>query len=288
MGHKKKLKSFDNVSTNYQAVFLDSFGVIKNASGIIPGVVESVESMLEAGKEIIILTNDSSRSPKVLAENFQNLGLKMVTEDDIISSGMMAMAFLKNKIKKGTIVYVGTSSSSFYVRETGLNCIPIRDVDLSDVSDISALVFLDDEGYSWQAHLNKTINLLRMKSMPVVVANTDSTYPVSNKEVNIATGAIARMIEKISKKKFIYFGKPDSQMFMMACERLQNQDIKRKEILMVGDTLRTDIMGGNKFGLATALVLSGNTSERQMRTYIKSTGIIPNYICPSIANTKLD
>jgi HAD superfamily hydrolase (TIGR01450 family) len=284
MGHKMKLRSFNGVVKNYKAVFLDSFGVIKNAGGIIPGVVESIESMMAAGKEIIILTNDSSKSPEFLAENFRNLGLDMVTEEDVISSGMMALSFLKNKIKKGTIVYIGTTSSSFYVRETGLNCISIRDLDLADIKDVSALVFLDDEGYSWQHHLNKTINLLRLKSIPVVVANTDNTYPVSKNEVNIATGAIARMIEKISKKKFIYFGKPDSQMFMFAYERLKNQKINRNEILMVGDTLRTDIMGGNKFGLSTALVLSGNTSEKQMRTYIKSTGIIPNYICPSISN----
>nr|WP_262914198.1 TIGR01459 family HAD-type hydrolase [Portibacter lacus] len=279
-----KLRSFESVLKNYKAVFLDSFGVIKNAHGIIPGVIDSVNTLKEMGKEVIVLTNDSSKSPALLAQNFRRLGMDMVNEENIISSGMMALAFLKNKIKKGTIVYVGTKQSSFYVEETGRNFISIRDFNLKDIKDVSALVFLDDEGYDWQMHLNKTINILRMKSIPVVVANTDNTYPVSSTEVNIATGAIARMIEKISKKKFIYFGKPDSQMFMFAYERIVNKkNLKRNEILMVGDTLRTDIMGGNKFGLGTALVLSGNTSENQMRTYIKSTGIIPNYICPSIA-----
>lgn len=268
----------------YKAVFLDSFGVIKNAHGIIPGVVDSVKHMRSQGKEIIVLTNDSSRSPQQLAENFHNLGLDLISEEDIISSGMMARAFLVNKINKGTIVYIGTPSSSFYVQNLGREFISINDLDLDNLDEVSALVFLDDEGYDWQKHINKAVNLLRLKSIPVIVANTDNTYPVSQKEVNIATGAIARMVEKISKKKFIYFGKPDSQMFMFAYERLSKKvNVERNEILMVGDTLRTDIMGGNKFGLGTALVLSGNTSENQMRTYIKSTGIIPSYICPSIA-----
>ena len=52
---------------------------------------------------------------------------------------------------------------------------------------------------------------------------------------------------------------------------------------MVGDTLTTDIIGANKFGLDSALVLTGNTIPDQSEFLIKSSGIIPNYICDSIA-----
>lgn len=284
MGHKKKLKSFRSVLSNHQAILLDSFGVIKNYKGLIPGVLESIDYMKSEGKQVLILTNDSSKSPARLAENFYRLGLRGISEADIISSGMMAMHFLNNKIKKGRIVYVGTEESAYYVNNLGLEIESINDVDLDNLSDVSALVFLDDEGYDWKEHLNKTVNLLRHKSIPVIVANSDSTYPVSKNEVSIATGELAKIVERISKKKFIYFGKPDSQMFLLAYEKVMDRvNLKRKEILMVGDTLSLDILGGNKFGLSTALVLSGNTPEDQMRLYIKSTGIIPDYICPSIA-----
>jgi ribonucleotide monophosphatase NagD (HAD superfamily) len=50
---------------------------------------------------------------------------------------------------------------------------------------------------------------------------------------------------------------------------------------MVGDTLQTDILGGNKFGLDTVLVLSGNTLPADVDTNIASTGIAPTYICES-------
>lgn len=50
---------------------------------------------------------------------------------------------------------------------------------------------------------------------------------------------------------------------------------------MVGDTLRTDILGGNKFGLDTVLVLSGNTLPQDANTRITATGILPTYICES-------
>ncbi len=284
MGFRKKLRPFEDVMEKYKVIFLDSFGVIKNYNGIIPGVVQSVEKMKADGKQVYILTNDSSKSPEKLASNFNKIGLKGIGKKDVISSGMMAMLFIKNKIKKGRIAYVGTSESSFYISQANLPICSIKDLDLDEIDDISALVFLDDEGFDWQDHLNKAVNLLRLKSIPVIVANSDSTYPISKREVSIATGELARMVERISKKRFIYFGKPDSQMFMFAMEHIKNEEeLKRNEILMVGDTLSTDILGGNKFGLSTALVLSGNTAEDQMRTYIESTGIIPNYICASIA-----
>jgi ribonucleotide monophosphatase NagD (HAD superfamily) len=91
------------------------------------------------------------------------------------------------------------------------------------------------------------------------------------------------MIEEIVGKKFIRFGKPDAQMFMFAYETIQCKGVIRKnEVLMVGDTLTTDIIGGNKFGIDTMLVLSGTTLPESAKLKIESTGIIPDYICKSV------
>jgi ribonucleotide monophosphatase NagD (HAD superfamily) len=51
---------------------------------------------------------------------------------------------------------------------------------------------------------------------------------------------------------------------------------------MVGDTLKTDILGANAFGIDTALVLSGNTPAADAEVAILSSGIIPTYVCSSI------
>ncbi len=90
------------------------------------------------------------------------------------------------------------------------------------------------------------------------------------------------MIENIVGKEFIRFGKPDSQMFMFAYDLVREKlQVTKKDIVMVGDTLHTDILGGNKFGLDTILVLSGNTLASEAETRINTTGIIPTYICQS-------
>ena len=100
--------------------------------------------------------------------------------------------------------------------------------------------------------------------------------------MSIAVGALAKMIEDTIGRQFIRFGKPDAQMFIFAYQQIKNYpDISKRNILMVGDTLHTDILGGNKFGLDTALVLSGNTQASDAEVRIRSTGIIPTYISVS-------
>jgi HAD superfamily hydrolase (TIGR01450 family) len=202
----------------------------------------------------------------------------------MISSGMLAREYLQLKINKGTIAYLGTKNSAHYVENLGLPTLPISKVQPENFADISALVLLDEEGFNWESDLSKSINLLRQKNIPVVVANTDRTYPVSSNQINIAIGGIANMLEDIVGKRFIRFGKPDVPLFIYAYEKLSAiKSIPKDKILMVGDTLHTDILGGNKFGIHTALVLSGNTLPEQHHFLINSSGIIPDYVCHSVA-----
>jgi ribonucleotide monophosphatase NagD (HAD superfamily) len=61
----------------------------------------------------------------------------------------------------------------------------------------------------------------------------------------------------------------------------QQADITKRDILMIGDTLHTDIVGGNKFGLDTVLVLTGNILPQEYEIRINASGIAPTYICES-------
>lgn len=277
-----KTRDFRNVVKKYKAVFFDAFGVLKNHKGIIPGIEGTFKYLDEKGIDYFILTNDSSRSPEDLAAGYTKYGINCITPDKIISSGMLARDWLELKIKSGTAAYLGTDNSAHYIETAGLDTLAISEIDLEIIDHIKCLLFLDDEGFDWNKDINKVINLLRKRNMPVVVANTDINYPVSKNDIAVAVGGIADMVEEILGKHFIRFGKPDAQMFMFAFEKAcAVKKLRRDEILMVGDTLYTDIIGGNKFGMDTALVLSGNTLPDMAKIRISSSGIIPNYICES-------
>ncbi len=278
-----KHHSFLSLSENFKAVFLDSYGVLKNYKGLIDGVQNTIDVLRSKDIAIRILTNDASRSQEQQAESFIRLGLQGIHEDEIITSGMMARDFLQQKINSGKIAYLGTENSAHYILQSGLEHIAVSDISTNDISDISAFVFLDDEGFDWNYDINKTINLLRKINIPVIVANSDKIYPVSKNDVAVATGGIAKLVESILNKKFIHFGKPDTQMFIYAFEDLNRQsNYVREDILMVGDNLHTDILGGNKFGVKTTLVLSGNTRADTVDLQIEASGIIPDFICDSI------
>ncbi len=278
-----KTREFKNVVTKYKTVFFDAFGVLKNHKGIIPGIDRTFDYLDERGIDYYVLTNDASRSPEALADGYRRRGIKCITPEKIISSGMLARDWLALKVKEGTVAYLGTKQSAHYIETAGLETLPISDINLNDIDHIKCLVFMDDEGFDWNHDINKVINLLRKKNMPVVVANTDINYPVSHNDIAVAIGGLSDMVEEILGKYFIRFGKPDAQMFMFAYEKAcEVKPLRRDEILMVGDTLFTDIIGGNKFGMDTALVLSGNTLPEMAKVKITSSGIIPNYVCDSV------
>ena len=279
----EKKDSFLEVVSGFKAVFLDSYGVIKNYRGLIEGVQDTLDFIHAQGIEFRILTNDASRSQEQQAESFLRLGLKGIPAEKIVTSGMMAKQYLQLKIKGGKVAYLGTANAAHYIMQANLESVAIADLEKHDLNDIKAMVFLDDEGFDWNFDINRTVNLIRKKNMPIIVANSDNLYPVSHNDVSIATGGIAKLVESIINKKFIHFGKPDTQMFNFAFEDINRySEYNKEDILMVGDTLHTDILGGNKFGIKTALVLSGNTSASEMEMNIRSTGIIPDYICESI------
>jgi HAD superfamily hydrolase (TIGR01450 family) len=282
-----QIDSFSSLIDKYQVFFFDAFGVLKNYKGLIPGVVDTFAYLRQQQKQIYIITNDASRSPQQLAESYWKLGMSDVTPDMIISSGMLAREYLQLKVNHGTVAYLGTENSAHYIESAGLKTLSISELTLDNISEINALVLLDDEGFDWNTDINKAVNLLRRRNIPAIVANTDATYPVSKNRLAIAIGSIADMLESIVGKQFIRFGKPDAQLFMFAYERVQEQTpvVSKRDILMVGDTLRSDISGGNKFGLDTVLVLSGNTAPAEAEIRILATGIIPTYICDSVALT---
>ncbi|MCU0416665.1 MAG: TIGR01459 family HAD-type hydrolase [Cytophagaceae bacterium] len=280
---------FSTIVSHYKVIFFDAFGVLKNYKGLVPGIETTFDALEKNNQTYFIVTNDASRSPEQLAASYHSLGFHRIQPDRIISSGMLAKEFIELKVKEGIVAYLGTEGSAHYIQQAGIQTLPVSAITDHNIADVNALVLLDDEGFDWYQDINKAVNLLRKRTIPAIVANTDNTYPLSKHEVAIAIGGIATMLESIVGKRFIRFGKPDTQVFMFAFElaRHRQPDLRKQDILMVGDTLLTDIAGGNNFGLDTALVLTGNTRMDDYETRIKSTGIMPTYICDSaVVNDK--
>jgi HAD superfamily hydrolase (TIGR01450 family) len=275
--------SFAQAVDPYKVVFFDAYGVLKNSRGIIPGVADVLLWLLRSGRDMYVVTNDASKSPGEMAQSYVHPTYgPLLSDNRIISSGLLAKDFLRSKVRSGKVAYLGKPASAFYIQSAGLDALPISRATLAD--NIRAIVLLDDEGFDWFSDLNRTLNLCRSLDIPVIVANSDTSYPVSGNEVAVAVGGLATMIETIVGKRFIRFGKPDTMMFSyaFACACSNNSQVSKHDVLMVGDTLHTDIYGANAFGIDTALVLSGNTRPENAGVQISASGIIPDHLCESI------
>src|ERR1700761_882140 len=97
----KRIDNFKSIIDKYEIVFFDAFGVIKTYAGLVPGVEKTFDYPERQGKEYYIVTNDASRSPLQLAESFHRSGLKAITPERIVSSGMLTKEFLDLKVPDG-------------------------------------------------------------------------------------------------------------------------------------------------------------------------------------------
>ena len=283
---KLDTQSFATVAAQYEVIFFDAFGVLKNSQGLLPRVLDVLAWLRAERKEVFVVTNDASKSPTEMARAYVHPTQgELVPPSRIVSSGLLAKDFLRAKVRSGEVAYLGKPASAFYIESAGLTPIPIcRYATDPGLSPPKALALMDDEGFDWSRDINAAVNLLRNHPMPVVVANTDLVYPIGHQQVGVAIGALATMVERIVSQNFIRFGKPDTLMFSYGFSNAVSNrpGLRKSQVLMVGDTLYTDVLGANAFGIDTALVLSGNTVPNEAGLQIRSTGIIPTAVCESI------
>jgi HAD superfamily hydrolase (TIGR01450 family) len=282
-----ELCSFSEVTDRYDVIFFDSYGVLKHSGGVIKGVPDLLLKLSQRGKDLYVITNDASKSPDRMAQSFSHpVEGELIPASQIISSGLLASDFLAAQVaaKKpgGRAAYLGKSGSAYYIESAGLEAVPLSE--WNNDEDPDAIVLLDDEGFDWFRDINHALNVIRRSLAPVVIGNADLLYPTKGGGVALAVGSLANMLQPIARKTFYRFGKPDAMMFVYALQAMRSArpGMQDARVLMVGDTLHTDILGARMAGLDTVLVLSGNTLQEQAELQINSTGIVPTYVCQDI------
>ena len=140
--------SFKETTENYSVIFLDAYGVLKSSTGLIDGALETVTSLIASGKEVFVVTNDSSRSPESRAERYaQQAGGELLPAERYISSGLLAAEYLEKQIPYGKVAYLGKPESAHYVEIAGKIPVPIADCTVED--NLVAIVLLDTEAFHW-------------------------------------------------------------------------------------------------------------------------------------------
>lgn len=97
--------------------------------------------------------------------------------------------------------------------------------------------------------------------------------------------------------KTVIYGKPDPKIFDRALRGFEN--VPKEQILMVGDTLQTDILGANRAGIKSCLVVEGGVTEyaiqqqgkdvndKTVMSLIEAQQIYPDFVCQRVTEGEL-
>ncbi|HEY4240055.1 MAG TPA: HAD-IA family hydrolase [Kofleriaceae bacterium] len=252
----------------YDGVLLDAYGVLVDARGALPAARPLLAELARRGTPFAVVTNDASRSAETYERRFAGMGM-IIPAAQIVTSGSLLPAYFRARGLEGARTAVlGTEDSRAYVRAGG--GVPIE---LEPGMTIDALAVCDDSGTPFQDGLEWTMSaairaITEGRRPALVVPNPDLTYPKTAGEYGVTAGAMVLVIERVLARRFPAdpprfdaLGKPEPHVFREAARRLGDD----KRLVMIGDTLDTDIAGARAAGLDAALLEGGVTHWHHAR-----------------------
>ena len=250
--------TIDELVERYSALLFDAYGVLSYSVGALPGAVELIDRLNRMGKPYYVLTNDASALPQSRAERYRAVGLNVDAERIITSGSLLTGYFAEHGLRGARCAVLGTEDSAEYVRLAGGEVVPAAD-------DFDALVVGDQSGFPFVNGVDAVLTALfrmfdRGDAPRLILPNPDLVYP-NDHGFGLASGSVALIIEAALAQRyperdteFDRLGKPNGAIFAEALRRTGTRDM-----VMLGDTLDTDIRGANEFGIASALVAGGVT-----------------------------
>ncbi len=251
--------TIDELVERYSALLFDAYGVLSYSVGALPGAVELIDRLNEMGKPYYVLTNDASALAESRAARYQSVGLNVDAERIITSGSLLEGYFAARGLDGARCVVLGTEDSAEYVRRAG-------GVVVCAAGGFDVVVVGDQSGFSFVEGVNAILSaLFRMidaGDVPILaLPNPDLVYP-DDEGFGMASGSVALIIESALMQRypgldgleFDRLGKPHTAIFEEALSRSGTRNM-----VMLGDTLETDIRGANAFGIDSALVAGGVT-----------------------------
>lgn len=241
------------MSQPIKALILDMDGVLWRADQPIGNLPRIFQRIAEMGLSVALATNNATRTPQEYLQKLSRFGVA-IDPAHIVTAAMATGRLLAAHFPDGGNVYVvGQAGLRQAVQSAGFHVPPPDELPDEAVAVAAGL----DTAISYRKLTCAT--LLIRRGVPFYGSNPDLTYPVPEGQAPGA-GAILAAIQAATGVKPIIAGKPETPLFELALQRL---GVRAKEALMVGDRPETDILGGQRAGLRTALVLSGVCTSAQ-------------------------
>lgn len=230
---------------------IDMDGVIYHGNMLLPGVTEFVEWLKAEKKAFLFLTNSSERAPRELQQKLARLGLD-VDESHFYTSALSTAAFLKQQRPGGSAYVIGEPGLVGALYDAGFT--------MNEINP-DYVVLGETRSYSFD-RIEHAVALVRAGAK-LIGTNPDITGPVEGGIIP-ACKALMAPIEMATGRTAYFLGKPNPLMMRHGLRML---GVQADEAAIIGDRMDTDIVAGVESGIDTVLVLSGVTSEHEMRKF---------------------
>ena len=241
---------------------LDMDGTIYLDDDLFEGTLDFLAYVRKIGGRYLFLTNNSSKGVDKYVEKLARLGIES-EPDDFLTSTEATISYLKTR-NHNKIYAFGTESFRRQLADAGL---PITD---KLEEGIDCLCLSNDQELTFKKLEDASILLLKHE-VEYIATNPDWVCPTWYGSVPDC-GSFAEMLFRATGKRPKFIGKPEPDMIYLALEKT---GYEKKDALMLGDRLYTDIASGVNAGIDTVFVLSGEGTMADLEvspekpTYIK-------------------
>ena len=273
----------------YDTYLLDMWGVMHDGSKPYDGVLETIAQLKAQNKRLVILSNSSKRlsnSHKMLKklgfniDDFEQIitsgevSWRMMIGDDSLSCSVWpVLTDLIENSSKRVFLFGSGDNDEEYCETAGWSLAPIEEADMIlargtfTLNDGNAIVSkkIDGEEAYFAAH-DKVLQVAADRKIPMLVANPDRVRP--DEGFPPMPGAIGDSYERalasdsenvvIGETDLVRrIGKPHAEVYELALSRnVDDASNVDSSILMVGDALETDIIGGKASAVESLWVIA--------------------------------
>lgn len=227
----------------YDGALLDLDGVLYVGPDAVPHAPEALERARAAGMRLAFVTNNAARTPQTVAAHLSELGIP-AKPDEVATSAQAAVRLVAELVPPGSaVLVVGGDGLREALLERGLR--PVSSAD----DDPAAVV----QGYhptvGWPILAEGAYAVAR--GIPWIASNTDRTVPTP-RGIAPGNGTLVEVLRMATGRDPVVAGKPELALHRESAERVDAQ-----RPLVVGDRLDTDVLGANRAGVDSLLVLTG-------------------------------
>ena len=237
----------------YEAYVFDMDGTIYLGDHLLPGAQRLVTELRRRHIPVRFLSNNPTRDPDMYAEKLTGLGLPTGVAD-IANTVVTTVRWLLDH-RPGAVVFP-------IAEEPLCRAIQAAGIEMSDdPARIDIVISSYDRHFDYRKLQIAFDAIWFYRRAELVETNPDKYCPFPGGRGEPDCAAITAAIEACTgTTKVASFGKPDP---IMVEEALRGLDVDPADCLMVGDRLMTDVAMAVDAGMASCLVLTGDSTKQE-------------------------